>query len=156
MTSGLCDRVRSILPLEKKVADEIVSEEAEILKLGPDLLRGLGKSTTSSWCQALVPVRGEAKVLDGTLCDLTTLAADGFGRIPSLRESSVACSFLSVVRIVFARSLVVLRAAFITTPLPHSQLPPVFTISHLPSRVPHVRLPGSGEEPRWPHASYLT
>ena len=30
--SGLCDRVQRILPLAKKVADEIVSEETEILK----------------------------------------------------------------------------------------------------------------------------
>ena len=32
MPSGLCDRVHRILPLAKKVADEIVSEETEILK----------------------------------------------------------------------------------------------------------------------------
>ena len=32
MPSGLCDRVQRILPLVKKVADEIVSEETEILK----------------------------------------------------------------------------------------------------------------------------
>ena len=32
MPSGLCDCVQRILPLAKKVADEIVSEEAEILK----------------------------------------------------------------------------------------------------------------------------
>ena len=32
MPSGLCDRLRRILPLVKKVADEIVSEETEILK----------------------------------------------------------------------------------------------------------------------------
>ena len=32
MPSGLCDRVRRILPLAKKVANEIVSEETEILK----------------------------------------------------------------------------------------------------------------------------
>ena len=32
MPSGLCDRVQRILPLAKKVADEIVSEETEILK----------------------------------------------------------------------------------------------------------------------------
>jgi hypothetical protein len=30
--SGLCDRVERILPLVQKVADEIVSEETEILK----------------------------------------------------------------------------------------------------------------------------
>ena len=32
MPSGLCDRVQRILPLVKKAADEIVSEETEILK----------------------------------------------------------------------------------------------------------------------------
>ena len=32
MPSGLFDRVQRILPLVKKVADEIVSEETEILK----------------------------------------------------------------------------------------------------------------------------
>ena len=32
MPSGLCDRVKRILPLAKKVADEIVSDETEILK----------------------------------------------------------------------------------------------------------------------------
>ena len=32
MPSGLCDRLRRILPLVKKVADEIVSEEMELLK----------------------------------------------------------------------------------------------------------------------------
>jgi len=32
LPSGLCDRVQRILPLVKKVADEIVSEETEILK----------------------------------------------------------------------------------------------------------------------------
>ena len=32
MPSGLCDRVQRILPLATKVADEIVSEEREILK----------------------------------------------------------------------------------------------------------------------------
>jgi len=32
MPSGLCDWVQRILPLAKKVADEIVSEETEILK----------------------------------------------------------------------------------------------------------------------------
>ena len=32
MPSGLCDRVQRILPLAKKVADEIVSDETEILK----------------------------------------------------------------------------------------------------------------------------
>ena len=32
MPSGLCDRVQRILPLAKKVADEIVSEDTEILK----------------------------------------------------------------------------------------------------------------------------
>jgi len=32
MPSGLCDRVQRILPLAKKVSDEIVSEETEILK----------------------------------------------------------------------------------------------------------------------------
>ncbi len=32
MPSGLCDQVQCILPLVKKVADEIVSEETEILK----------------------------------------------------------------------------------------------------------------------------
>ncbi len=32
MPLGLCDRVQRILPLAKKVADEIVSEETEILK----------------------------------------------------------------------------------------------------------------------------
>jgi len=32
MPSGLCDWVQCILPLAKKVADEIVSEETEILK----------------------------------------------------------------------------------------------------------------------------
>jgi len=32
MPSGLCDRVQHILPLVKKVANEIVSEEMEILK----------------------------------------------------------------------------------------------------------------------------
>ena len=32
MPSGLCDRVQHILPVAKKVADEIVSEETEILK----------------------------------------------------------------------------------------------------------------------------
>ena len=32
MPSGLCDRVKRILPLAKKVADEIVSEETEILE----------------------------------------------------------------------------------------------------------------------------
>ena len=32
MPSILCDRVQRILPLAKKVADEIVSEEMEILK----------------------------------------------------------------------------------------------------------------------------
>jgi hypothetical protein len=32
MPSGLCDRLQRILPLAKKVADEIVSEETEILK----------------------------------------------------------------------------------------------------------------------------
>ena len=35
MPSGLRDRVQRILPLAKKVADEIVSEETEILNLGP-------------------------------------------------------------------------------------------------------------------------
>ncbi len=33
MPFGLCDRVQSILPLAKKVADEIVSEETEVLKV---------------------------------------------------------------------------------------------------------------------------
>ena len=32
MPSGLCDRLRRILPLAKQVADEIVSEETRILK----------------------------------------------------------------------------------------------------------------------------
>ena len=32
MPLGLCDRVQRILPLAQKVADEIVSEETEILK----------------------------------------------------------------------------------------------------------------------------
>ena len=32
MPSGLCDRVQRILPLAKKVADQIVSEDTEILK----------------------------------------------------------------------------------------------------------------------------
>ena len=32
MPSGLCDRVQRVLPLIKKVSDEIVSEETEILK----------------------------------------------------------------------------------------------------------------------------
>ena len=32
MPAGLCDRLQRILPLAKKVADEIVSEETEILK----------------------------------------------------------------------------------------------------------------------------
>ena len=32
MPSGLYDRVRRILPLAKKVANEIVSDETEILK----------------------------------------------------------------------------------------------------------------------------
>ena len=32
MPSGLCDRLQQILPLAKKVADEIVSKETEILK----------------------------------------------------------------------------------------------------------------------------
>ena len=32
MPSGLCDRVQRILPLAKKVANEIISEETEILK----------------------------------------------------------------------------------------------------------------------------
>ena len=32
LTSGLCDRVQRILPLAKKVADKIVSEETEIMK----------------------------------------------------------------------------------------------------------------------------
>ena len=32
MPSGLCGRVQRILPLAEKVADEIVSEETEILK----------------------------------------------------------------------------------------------------------------------------
>ena len=32
MPSGLCDRLQRILPLVKQVADEIVSEETEILK----------------------------------------------------------------------------------------------------------------------------
>ena len=32
MTSGLCDRVQSILPLAKKVVDEMIFEETEILK----------------------------------------------------------------------------------------------------------------------------
>jgi len=32
MPSGLCDRVKRILPLAKQVADEIVSEETKVLK----------------------------------------------------------------------------------------------------------------------------
>ena len=32
LMSGLCDQLQCILPLAKKVADEIVSEETEILK----------------------------------------------------------------------------------------------------------------------------
>jgi len=32
MPSGLCDRVQRILPVAKKVADEIVSNKTEILK----------------------------------------------------------------------------------------------------------------------------
>jgi len=32
MPSGLCDQVQHILPVVKKVADEIVSDETEILK----------------------------------------------------------------------------------------------------------------------------
>ena len=32
MTSGLCNRLKGILPLVKKVADEVVSEDTEILK----------------------------------------------------------------------------------------------------------------------------
>ena len=32
MPSGLCDRVQRILPLAKKVANEIVSNDTEILK----------------------------------------------------------------------------------------------------------------------------
>ncbi len=32
MPSGLCDWVQQILPLAKQVADEIVSEETEVLK----------------------------------------------------------------------------------------------------------------------------
>ena len=32
MPSSLCDRVQRILPLAKQVADEIVSEETEVLK----------------------------------------------------------------------------------------------------------------------------
>ena len=32
MPLGLCDRLQRILPLAKKVADEVVSEETEILK----------------------------------------------------------------------------------------------------------------------------
>jgi hypothetical protein len=32
MPSGLCDRLQRIFPLAKKVGDEIVSEETEILK----------------------------------------------------------------------------------------------------------------------------
>ena len=34
--SGLFDRMQRILPLVKKVADKIVSEETEILELGLD------------------------------------------------------------------------------------------------------------------------
>ena len=36
MPSGLFDQVQRVLPLVKRLADEIVSEETEILKLGPD------------------------------------------------------------------------------------------------------------------------
>ena len=36
MPLGLCDWVQCILPLAKKVADEIISDETESLKLGPD------------------------------------------------------------------------------------------------------------------------
>ena len=32
MPSGLCDRVQRVLPFAEKVADEIVSEETEILE----------------------------------------------------------------------------------------------------------------------------
>ena len=32
MPSGLCDQLQNMLPLAKKVADEIISEEMEILK----------------------------------------------------------------------------------------------------------------------------
>jgi len=32
MPSGLCDWLQRIMPLAKKVADEIISEETEILK----------------------------------------------------------------------------------------------------------------------------
>ena len=32
MPLGLCDRLQRILPMAKKVADEVVSEETEILK----------------------------------------------------------------------------------------------------------------------------
>ena len=32
MPSALCDRLQRIIPLAKKVADEIVSEETEILR----------------------------------------------------------------------------------------------------------------------------
>ena len=35
MASGLCNRLQQILPLAKKVADEIVTEETEILNVGP-------------------------------------------------------------------------------------------------------------------------
>jgi len=36
MPSSLLDRLQRILPLADKVADKIVSEETEILELGPD------------------------------------------------------------------------------------------------------------------------
>ena len=32
MPSGLCDRLQRIMPLAKKVADEVVSDERDILK----------------------------------------------------------------------------------------------------------------------------
>jgi len=49
MPSGLCDRLRRILPLAKKVADEIVSEETEILQeLVPRMFEVMHKVARSS------------------------------------------------------------------------------------------------------------
>ena len=49
MPSGLCDRMQRILPLAKKVADEIVSEETEILKeLIPRMFEVMNRAATLS------------------------------------------------------------------------------------------------------------
>ncbi len=64
MPLGLCDRVQRILPLAKKVADEIVSEETEILKeLIPRMFEIMHRATKLS-CDYVKRGRSSSPELD--------------------------------------------------------------------------------------------